>query len=78
MSEPVDSDIIAMLERRLAREKKAREEAESLLIAKSREIYQANQELQEALAQSEQQRQELAFLARTTGALTLSENNENL
>ena len=78
MSEPVDSDIISMLERRLAREKKAREEAESLLIAKSREIYQANQELQEALAQSEQKRQELAFLARSTGALTLSENNESL
>ena len=78
MSDSVDSDVIAMLERRLAREIKARKEAESLLIAKSREIYQANQELQDALAQSEQKRQELAFLARTTGALTLSENNENL
>ena len=78
MSDSVDSDVIAMLERRLAREKKAREEAENLLIAKSREIYKANQELQIALAKSEQQRQEMAFLARTTGALTLSENNENL
>ena len=79
MAEPIDIDKhIALLERRLAREKNARLEAEALLMEKSREIYQANIELQDALAVSEQKREELAFLAQSSGALTNSQNSENL
>ncbi|MCB1529419.1 MAG: response regulator [Rhodospirillales bacterium] len=48
MSEDIDKDRkISRLEKRLAREKKARKEAETLLEGKSREIYALNEQLHE-------------------------------
>ena len=49
---------IERIERRLAREKAARQQAEALLEAKSRELYQTNLELQQATAELEQRVQE--------------------
>lgn len=72
------NDQIALLERRLAREKKSREMAEQLLAQKSREIYVANQSLKDALLESEQKRDELQFLLSTSGSLSFGVNNTNL
>lgn len=71
-------DKIALLERRISREKKAREMAEQLLAEKSREIYASNQMLKDALLESEQKRDELQFLLSTSGSLSLGANSENL
>lgn len=72
------NDQIALLERRLAREKKSREMAEQLLAQKSREIYVANQSLKNALLESEQKRDELQFLLSTSGSLSFGVNNTSL
>lgn len=72
------NDKIALLERRILREKKSRQMAEQLLAEKSREIYASNQMLKDALLESEQKRDELQFLLSTSGSLSLSGNNENL
>ena len=72
------NDKIALLERRISREKKSRQMAEQLLAEKSREIYASNQMLKDALLESEQKRDELQFLLITSGSLSLSGNNENL
>ena len=40
---------VDLLKRKLERERKAREAAEQLLEAKSRELYQSNQELEQSL-----------------------------
>ena len=72
------NDQIALLERRLTREKKSREMAEQLLAQKSREIYVANQSLKDALLESEQKRDELQFLLSTSSSLSLGINNTNL
>lgn len=72
------NDKIALLERRISREKKSRQMAEQLLAEKSREIYASNQMLKDALLESEQKRDELQFLLSTSGSLSLSGNNENL
>lgn len=71
-------DKIALYERRISREKKAREMAEQLLAEKSREIYASNQMLKDALLESEQKRDELQFLLSTSGSLSLGANSENL
>ncbi len=81
MSEPSSTSLdnqIALLERRLGREKKAREMAEQLLAEKSREIYAANQMLKGALLESEQKRDELHFLLNTSDSLSLGSNSEHL
>lgn len=65
------NDKIALLERRITREKKAREMAEQLLAQKSRDIYVSNQMLKDALLESEQKRDELKFLLSTSGSLSL-------
>jgi len=49
------ADRIARLERRLAREREARAQAERMLEQKSRELYEANEGLREAAQQLEQQ-----------------------
>lgn len=72
------NDKIALLERRITREKKAREVAEQLLAQKSRDIYVSNQMLKDALLESEQKHNELKFLLSTSGSLSLGANSENL
>ena len=69
---------IALLERRLAREKSARRQAEELLVEKSREIYYSNIKLKETLAESERKRDELEFLLNSSSSISISENAENL
>lgn len=69
---------IALLERRLAREKSARLQAEELLVEKSREIYHSNIKLKETLAESERKRDELEFLLNSSSSISISENTENL
>jgi len=67
---------IALLERRLAREKSARQQAEKLLIEKSREIYYSNIKLKETLTESERKRDELEFLLISSSSIT--ENTESI
>lgn len=53
---------IDQLERKLKREKTAREEAERLLESKSRELYELNQQVQEKYNEAKLQQQQLSFL----------------
>lgn len=69
---------IALLERRLAREKNARQQAEELLVEKSREIYHSNIKLKETLAESERKRNELEFLLNSSSSISVSDSAENL
>lgn len=55
MTDEAAADRIARLERRLARERDARAQAERMLEQKSRELYEANEGLREAAQQLEQQ-----------------------
>ncbi|MEI7969276.1 MAG: ATP-binding protein [Betaproteobacteria bacterium] len=55
MTDEAAADRIARLERRLAREREARAQAERMLEQKSRELYEANEGLREAAQQLEQQ-----------------------
>ena len=55
---------IAVLERKIEREKKARQMAEQQLEQYSRDIYQTNQSLQTSLAYSNKKQAELEFLAK--------------
>jgi len=73
--EPLSSDIksvdelqkrIAVLERKSAREKKARDQAENELERYSQEIYQTNQSLKSALAFSTKKQSELEYLGKAS------------
>ncbi|MCG8695636.1 MAG: ATP-binding protein [Minwuiales bacterium] len=68
-----------LLQKRLAREKAARKQAEDLLEAKSRELYLANQEIS-ATAQelSRQSKQLNAVLDRTMAAIMLVDDNDRI
>jgi PAS domain S-box-containing protein len=65
----------AILERALKREKKARKEAEAFLEAKSRELFEANQDLLQLAAKLQQQIDQTQTILRTAaeGILTFSE-----
>ena len=56
----------AVLEKRLARERRAREEAERILEAKSRELYRSNENLKAASAELERQSGQLTAILENT------------
>lgn len=61
MSEQLEKRI-QVLERKLKREKEAKAAAEALLEEKSETLYDANQELQQQIAEAKQEQKQLAFL----------------
>lgn len=69
---------VAILERKIEREKKARRIAETQLEEYSREIYQINQSLQRSLLSGQKKQTELTFLAEVSQKVTLETTSHTL
>lgn len=69
----MSEDALELLRRKIAREQRARREAETLLEAKSRELYQRNQRLEEEIAERQRIERDLA-----DQAAALARSNDEL